>query len=511
MSLRAFALSFGQAALPGIQMGFQRANQRAEDRRAEERQDAVRAEEREYQAGQRQAEWNRQDAVRAEEQIRGQFHNAKSPDEVETIWAGLSEEQRGKYGLVKESSLTKAAQVAQDRRSAVERDKIELKNLQDEQAKRLEKEAARDKIVNLPAGAVLEDPLARRMLENELNDYLSKGDYDQAGFAAQKLGGDFVGRVAGLKQKAQAKEDIATILNNPDMGPQAMWEIFSKIDPAVAKQVGGDVVRGMIFGGINKRFSADKDTGLSLALKRNDLIMKQGGGEDSPNWISDYDQYARKYASTQQNSQLNNVMTKVLGKARTEANRVGLEDPEDRWKIAAGMIEEHPILSQAIGGRTSIMEQIRPRFEEGFESADRPFGGGAPGGGAATPQGISDTAYEAFGEEQDRALGTTPKEKEATKLKEIGRSHPHLANNEDWEFYLRYHANPPDRTLPPSAEDQSMALGGVMPPPKENPDYERWQRIKSTYGRLAQQLLGGGGATPVDAGINFGGAGQKHR
>ena len=225
MSLRAFALSFGQAALPGIRMGFQRANERAEDRRIEEREDTLRGEERKYQKevlGEqrtyaetvRAKKITREDKILREAAIKTELHAARRPEDVDKIWGSLSKEEQDKNRLLYESAIGNATRFKEKDDREAELQEQQLDQGRTEKEARDASKAAREELYTGtgPITSVSGIEMARAAW----NDAKNSGDTEVAGRLAGRLGPEFVKETEKYFKRANDARMSQLMLDNPE-------------------------------------------------------------------------------------------------------------------------------------------------------------------------------------------------------------------------------------------------------------------------------------------------------
>ena len=513
MSLRAFALSFGQAALPGIQMGFQR---KREDKLREEeqaRQEGLRAEEREYQQGIREQEWSREDTIRREQELTSLLTQAKSGADVDNIIKNFTPEERDKYRVQIEAAYVPAEQRRRDLQQKEELQGLNLKAAKREDLKNQEQQDAEKAYVGHKPGEILTDPLAIAMAKSASETAIQNGDWDLAIQEAGKIGEGAVSSVKDRRRSRQITEELTLLTEGfADMSVASIYERLSQYtDKEIGDHPSVKMLQGMLLGKMERDYKTLHGQNMQLLQQQNQYNFQMGLDTLT---LEQMQAQAQAMTNREQNSQLNRILEDELQAARREIIKSGI--PEDQaWEIAKRRIQENDYLMKYIKGPSVFENAIRPKFERGLNQPTAGIGIGS--GSQLGPQEISDIAYADYEKKQSEALEIAPNEDEVLKLRALGKINPTLANDPDWEFYLRYRANPnnihKDGADPDLRDVSPFGSGTYISGPSRktgninrSPAYQRWQRVKNKYDSIAEKMLTGGAMTPVSAGIEFVGA-----
>ena len=510
MSLRAFALSFGQAALPGIQMGFQRKREDKLRKEEQARQAGLRAEEREYQQGIREQEWSREDTIRREQELTSLLTQAKSGADVDNIIKNFTPEERDKYRVQIEAAYAPAERRRIDLEQKEELQGLNLKAAKRQDAEDAAKKAGEEAYVLHKPGEILTDPYAIKMAENALETAIQNGDWDLATQHAAKIGEDAVSRVKGRRKNRQITQELTFLTEGfADMSVASIYERLSQYtEEETSNHPSFKMLQGMLLGKMERDYQGLYRQNIEILQQQNQYDLQMGEGLT----LEQIHAQARDITNKQQNSQLNRILEDELQAARREIIKSGI--PEDQaWEIAKRRIQENDYLMKYIKSPSVFENAIRPKFERGLTQPTTGIGSGSQLG----PQEMSDIAYEDYEKKQSKALDITSNEDEVLKLRALGKANTALANDPDWEFYLRYRANPnnihKDGADPDLRDVSPFGSGTYISGPSRktgninrSPAYQRWQRVKNKYDSIAERMLTGGAMTPVSAGIEFVGA-----
>tara|TARA_R100000808_G_C2155273_1_gene167301 strand:+ start:6210 stop:7742 length:1533 start_codon:yes stop_codon:yes gene_type:complete len=497
-------------------MGFQR---KREDKLREEeqaRQEGLRAEEREYQKGIREQDWAREDTIRRGEEITSLLTQAQSGTDVDNIIKNFTDEERDKYRVQIASAYAPAEQRRKDLERQGKIEGLELEVLQRQNAEEAAKKAGEEAYVLHKPGEILTDPYAIKMAENALETAIQNGDWDLATQHAAKIGEDAVSRVKGRRRNRQTNQELTFLTENfADMSVASIYDRLSQYtEEETSNHPSFKMLQGMLLGKMERDYQGLYRQNIEILQQQNQYDLQMGQGLT----LEQIHAQARDITNKQQNSQLNRILEDELQAARREIIKSGI--PEDQaWEIAKRRIQENDYLMKYIKSPSVFEDSIRPKFERGLNQPTAGIGMGS--GSQLGPQEMSDIAYADYEKKQGEALDITSNEDEVLKLRALGKANTALANDPDWEFYLRYRANPDNiiaeadlkqrRIMPHTWGGTGYTSGPSRKTGNINPAHQRWQRVKNKYDSIAERMLRGGAMTPVDAGINLvgqGGAGS---